>query len=101
MFYFSYPVSFKLLLQKVTKKWEKTRSSCELLRDHTHFFFVQRKKGRTVSSFSMLFINVIATCNSSLDTSDIMEERSAGYFPSALSVSAVASRFCGQSFFRL
>ena len=59
-------------------------------------WFVQRKKGRTVSSFSRRFINLIATCDSSLDSSDTIEQRSGSYFLSASSVSEIAALICSQ-----
>ena len=61
-------------------------------------WFVLRKKGREVSSFSKRFINRIATCYSSLDSSDIMKERSFGYLSSASCVSKMAGLFAVKSY---
>ena len=38
-FYFRYIMGFKLVPQQETKKWEKTHSLFELLRDHAHSIF--------------------------------------------------------------
>ena len=87
-------MGFKIVLQKVRKKWETKRSFFELLRDHTLFIsplVCTAEERQTVSSFSRCFINIIATCDSSLDSSDTIEQRSAGYFLSASSVSEIAS----------
>ena len=59
-------------------------------------WFVWREVGRTVSSLSRRFISSIPTCNSSLDSLDIMEQESFSYFTSTSSVSEIAGLLCSQ-----